>query len=110
MYEGYAQAQNLTNAYVLNDEGSAFLRSAAATVEPFRAAFLPLGNSQVNVLPILSLDNPVPTGISETATTSSTAAPVYNLQGMRVDTSRRSATTGHMKGLYIQGGKKVLVK
>lgn len=85
--------------YMLNAEGSQF-KNTTATVNPFRAYFKPVGSSSLGSLAIGSDDDV--TGIKTIGNLPQTMDDYYNLQGRKVVTPT--------KGLYIVGGKKVVVK
>lgn len=85
--------------YMLNAEGSQF-KNTTATVNPFRAYFKSVGSSSLGSLAIGSDDDV--TGIKTIGNLPQTMDDYYNLQGRKVVTPT--------KGLYIAGGKKVVVK
>ena len=85
--------------YMLNAEGSQF-KNTTATVNPFRAYFKSVGSSSLGSLAIGSDDDV--TGIKTIGNLPQTMDDYYNLQGRKVVTPT--------KGLYIVGGKKVVVK
>ena len=85
--------------YILNAEGSQF-KNTTATVNPFRAYFKSVGSSSLGSLAIGSDDDV--TGIKTIGNLPQTMDDYYNLQGRKVVTPT--------KGLYIVGGKKVVVK
>lgn len=85
--------------YMLNAEGSQF-KNTTATVNPFRAYFKSVGSGSLGSLAIGSDDDV--TGIKTIGNLPQTMDDYYNLQGRKVVTPT--------KGLYIVGGKKVVVK
>ena len=92
----------VTNCYVLNNSGSKFTKSTT-TVEPFRAYFVSraAADSYSEYLTIGSDDGET-TGIQTMDNEQLTIDNYYDLQGRQVATPT--------KGLYIIGGKKVVVK
>ena len=92
-------------AYILakdntNDEIKFFLLDENSnTVSANKAYYVPTNNTSARAL---SLNFGTTTGIAEAAATTASAAATYDLSGRQV-----SKTT---RGLYIVGGKKVLVK
>ena len=92
----------VTNCYVLNNSGSKFTKSTT-TVEPFRAYFVSraAADSYSEYLTIGS-DGGETTGIQTMDNEHLTIDNYYDLQGRQVATPT--------KGLYIIGGKKVVVK
>lgn len=95
-----------TDAYVVNNEGTAFVPSSStATIKPFRAYFtstLPEGE-RLTEIPILADTE----GISEPVTdsqTDSSVQKIYDLQGRTIINGKPN------RGLYIVSGKKVIVK
>lgn len=85
--------------YVLNAAGSQF-KNTTATVDPFRAYFKSVGSGSLGSLAIGSDDDV--TGIKTIGNLPQTMDDYHNLQGRKVVTPT--------KGLYIVGGKKVVVK
>lgn len=86
--------------YVLNAAGSQF-KNTTATVDPFRAYFKSVGSGSLGSLAIGSDDGET-TGIKAIDNEQLTIDNYYDLQGRQVATPT--------KGLYIIGGKKVVVK
>ena len=86
--------------YVLNAAGSQF-KNTTATVDPFRAYFKSVGSGSLGSLAIGSDDGET-TGIQTMDNEQLTIDNYYDLQGRQVATPT--------KGLYIIGGKKVVVK
>ena len=96
---GAAQALTAGEGYILGNgtEGTAFYPCKAGSL-PINKAYL-LGNGESAI--VMNFGNAV-TGINTIAASASAKAPIFDLSGRRVV----KAT----KGLYIQNGKKVIVK
>lgn len=96
---GAARALTAGEGYILGNgtEGTAFYPCKAGSL-PINKAYL-LGNGESAI--VMNFGNAV-TGINTIAAPASTKAPIFDLSGRRVV----KAT----KGLYIQNGKKVIVK
>lgn len=96
---GAAKALTAGEGYILGNgtEGTAFYPCKAGSL-PSNKAYL-LGNGQSAI--VMNFGNAV-TGINTIAAPASAKAPIFDLSGRRVV----KAT----KGLYIQNGKKVIVK
>lgn len=96
---GAAQALTAGEGYILGNgsEGTAFYPCKAGSL-PINKAYL-LGNGESAI--VMNFGNAV-TGINTIAAPASAKAPIFDLSGRRVV----KAT----KGLYIQNGKKVIVK
>lgn len=97
---GAAKALTVGEGYILGNgtEGTAFYPCKAGSL-PINKAYL-LGNGGENAI-VMNFGNAV-TGINTIAAPASAKAPIFDLSGRRVV----KAT----KGLYIQNGKKVIVK
>lgn len=97
---GVAKALTAGEGYILGNgtEGTAFYPCKAGSL-PINKAYL-LGNGGENAI-VMNFGNAV-TGINTIAAPASAKAPIFDLSGRRVV----KAT----KGLYIQNGKKVIVK
>lgn len=96
---GAAQTLTAGEGYILGNgtEGTAFYPCKAGSL-PINKAYL-LGNGENTI--VMNFGNAV-TGINTIAAPASAKAPIFDLSGRRVV----KAT----KGLYIQNGKKVIVK
>lgn len=96
---GVAKALTAGEGYILGNgtEGTAFYPCQAGSL-PINKAYL-LGNGESAI--VMNFGNAV-TGINTIAAPASAKAPIFDLSGRRVV----KAT----KGLYIQNGKKVIVK
>lgn len=97
---GVAKSLTAGEGYILGNgtEGTAFYPCKAGSL-PINKAYL-LGNGGENAI-VMNFGNAV-TGINTIAAPASAKAPIFDLSGRRVV----KAT----KGLYIQNGKKVIVK
>lgn len=97
---GAAQTLTAGEGYILGNgsEGTAFYPCKAGSL-PINKAYL-LGNGESSAI-VMNFGNAV-TGINTIAAPASSKAPIFDLSGRRVV----KAT----KGLYIQNGKKVIVK
>lgn len=96
---GATVATPLTDAYVLNSEGSRFVKTASATTAPFRA-WISTANISSLTMPALRIASGVPSSIGSADCQSAFGEhAVHDLKGHRVDKS---------KGLFIQDGKKYI--
>lgn len=97
---GAAKSLTAGEGYILRNgsEGTAFYPCKAGSL-PINKAYL-LGNGESSAI-VMNFGNAV-TGINTIAASASAKAPIFDLSGRRVV----KAT----KGLYIQNGKKVIVK
>lgn len=97
---GAAKSLTAGDGYILGNgsEGTAFYPCKAGSL-PINKAYL-LGNGESSAI-VMNFGNAV-TGINTIAAPASSKAPIFDLSGRRVV----KAT----KGLYIQNGKKVIVK
>lgn len=97
---GAAKSLTAGDGYILGNgsEGTAFYPCKAGSL-PINKAYL-LGNGESSAI-VMNFGNAV-TGINTIAAPASAKAPIFDLSGRRVV----KAT----KGLYIQNGKKVIVK
>ena len=97
---GAARSLTAGEGYILGNgsEGTAFYPCKAGSL-PINKAYL-LGNGESSAI-VMNFGNAV-TGINTIAAPASTKAPIFDLSGRRVVRAT--------KGLYIQNGKKVIVK
>lgn len=97
-----APIKDKADIYVLNADGSAFV--PGTSVSPFRAYFVPIGNAETASQLTISVPTDATTGINDIIDRHATdgQGTYYNLNGQRV--------SNPSKGIYIQGGKKVIVK
>ena len=97
---GAAKSLTAGDGYILGNgsEGTAFYPCKAGSL-PINKAYL-LGNGESSAI-VMNFGNAV-TGINTIAAPASAKAPIFDLSGRRVV----KAT----KGLYIQNGKKIIVK
>lgn len=97
---GAAKALTAGEGYILGNgtEGTAFYPCKAGSL-PINKAYL-LGNGGESAI-VMNFGNAV-TGINTIAAPASAKAPIFDLSGRRVVKA--------IKGLYIQNGKKVIVK
>lgn len=95
---GETTTMAVTDAYVMNAEGSSFVRTST-NVDPFRAYFQPANLSYATSLAIGS-ESSRPTGIGAVTMPTDGKKGVYTLDGRRVSTVKH--------GVYIIDGKKVV--
>lgn len=103
---GKTVQDNTANIYCLNDAGSAFVLKETGGSAPFRAYFKPgIFDASVTNLGIGSWTGGT-TSISEPSINIGNEAPAtwYSIDG------RRLTTKPTQKGIYIQNGKKVVIK
>jgi hypothetical protein len=100
-FVGTLQGQNIADSYQLNAEGTAFLYTDEGSVAPFRACFQPLKLLGSVLQLFIGSDDGTVTAIRDLQPTGADA-PYYNLNGQRVGQPGR--------GLYVVGGKKVIIR
>lgn len=106
-FVGTPAAATVTNAYTINDDGTAFILNNPAAAKPFSAYFKPrsaeeTGSAKLSI-GIEGDDNGASTGIvSIIPQKEEDGTPAYNLSGQRVEKS--------FKGIVIRNGKKFLNK
>jgi hypothetical protein len=93
-------AENKNN-YVLSNNTIYRVGENSATINPYRAYIQVADAAQANALTFI-VDDEVVTGIEGIATSNEQVGTLYNLNGQRVQSAK--------KGLYIQNGKKVVLK
>lgn len=104
IFKGTTVNDAVTNCYVLNNDGTKFSKSTTS-MEPFRAYFVSRMATAYGDFLAIGSENGDVTAIGAPSTKSEEAIEsnkLYNMKGQRV-----SQPT---KGLYIVGGKKVIVK
>ena len=101
-FVGTLTNKELENVYVMNDDGTSFVKSDKASIRAFRAYFQST-DLWVKAYAALAIASET-TGIGKVTTTQAddTQLPLYNLQGQRVDKQH--------KGIYVRNGKKFIVK
>lgn len=91
-------------AYILNDAGTRFVRTEGVASRPFRACVKANAGNAVGSLPPYLTIGSAATGIRVVDAAATASDRWYNLKGMEVDGRSLPA------GVYIHGGKKVIVK
>ena len=100
-FVGTTCCTNVTNDFLLNNEGNGF-EKATTTLAPFRACFRTVGYTSGSVLPILS-EGSQPTGIDGVPTLQEEQpSAVFSLQGIRQQGLKHTLP----KGIYVVKGKK----
>ncbi len=94
-------AGEITGSYVLDADGSGFVKAKATTRVGSMRAYLKAPDAPEARLSIL-FDDDNTTGISKTQETTASQHVYYNLNGQRVEKPT--------KGLYIQNSRKVVIK
>ena len=101
-FEGSTCSKAVTNNYVLNENGSAFVKTSA-TIPAFQAYFKAWRMANESVLWLNIDSESETTGICRPVVVSQTnQKDVYNLNGQRVQQ--------YTKGIYIVNGKKIVVR
>lgn len=98
-FVGTTIRQELDDVYALNDTGSTF-KHGKATIDPFRAYFTPLADSNASRLIIRSVDSKT-TAIKMPEMEPLVSGEVYTLDGRKVKGNLK-------KGVYIVNGKKMI--
>ena len=100
-FVGNNRSQQAAQAYLLSADGTTFDAQYDVLTPANRAYFTPnsTGAAALSRLYIVKDDGTV--GISKPVVTTDTLAPVYNLQGQRVDSPQH--------GVYIVNGRKVIL-
>ena len=110
-----ATLNNVSNAYLLNDNGNKFVLNNTATVKPFRAYFTPrtLFASLPSSLGIV-IGNGTTTAVMLPIAEEGENVNVYTLSGIKAATVKVTGgvinTNGLKKGIYVIKGKKFIVK
>lgn len=103
-YVGNFRQKSFNDIYVLNGEGTSFVKHDSKDVSSFHAYFVARGNAAAmgNVLNIVKVGDETTTGIDDIVTDrmSDDDAPIYNLSGQRVGKDYR--------GVVIINGKKII--
>ena len=99
MLKGTYCNANLTDVYVLNSRGDFFEKEESVIVNPFNAYFT--GETSTTSKLNISFDA-VPTAIIAVDNIQYDNVKIFDLQGRRVQNAQ--------KGIYIQNGKKVVIK
>jgi hypothetical protein len=106
---GSTKSQTVKEVYMLNNAGKSFVKKSTDTPSgAFRGWF---SGSTISSLSrqALSIGSGSPTGISTTLKDSEVKSALYDLQGRKID-NRKQGNRQLSRGLYIQNGKKILVK
>ena len=99
---GYAN-MSFNNGYKLNATGDFFELTAEGTENPFRAYFVGANSSTTGKTNLVVDFGEIPTAIGEVMIDSNDSKQaIFDLQGRRVQNAQ--------KGIYIQNGKKVVIK
>ncbi len=98
-FVGTTIRQELDDVYALNDTGSTF-KHGKTTIDPFRAYFTPLADSNASRLIIRSVDNKT-TAIKMPEMEPMVTGEIYTLDGRKVKGNLK-------KGVYIVNGKKMI--
>ena len=104
--KGTIAAQELSNIYALNAEGTSFSHAATATVDAFRSYFATTAtaSSSCSALSIRTGDTPTAVlALRPGAEKVITNQSCYTLDGVRVPTPVR-------RGIYIRNGRKIVVQ
>ena len=104
---GSTKSQTVKDVYMLNNAGKSFVKQTDDTPSgAFRGWF---SGSTISSLSrqVLSIGSGSPTGINTTLTDSEVKSALYDLQGRKINVN---VNVNVNKGLYIQNGKKILVK
>jgi putative flippase GtrA len=106
----FSGVSGLTNAYVLNDEGTFF--AANTTVNPFNAYVQKNNGSSVGARVNIGFTDDVVTGIKgvNMKADSNAVHDAYDLQGRRIKSLKANTFGSPSKGVYIIKGKKVVIK
>lgn len=94
--------QTADGAYVLQGDGTTAVRTADATLLPFRAV---IENTAATAQTLTIVFPQMPLGISENTAATPAANAIYDLSGRRMDTMRQLP-----RGIYLKGGRKMVVR
>ena len=112
LFGGTTAQTSVSDAYLLNSEGSMFQSTTEGTVPAFHAYFTDIDGSGAAARSFsIRIDDGQTTALQPSSSIvlpSSSTPPVYNLSGQRVTT--RSHLGNLRKGVYIVDGKKLIVK
>ena len=93
---------SFADAYLLNADGDFFELTAAGEETPFHAIIMPKDGQSGGKLGLGFEMGELPTAINGITVDGENKAPVFDLQGRRIENAQ--------KGLYIRNGKKVVIK
>ena len=103
---GTMKPRTVADAFVINADGTDFVKDSLAYVQPFRSYFTEVaGSTAVSTLGIV-INDETATAVSQQPVTEGTADAVYNLQGVKV--GRRDQLDRMPKGLYVVNGRKII--
>ena len=112
LFGGTTAQTSVSDAYLLNSEGSMFQSTTEGTVAAFHAYFTDIDGSGAAARSFnIRIDDGQTTALQPSSSIilpSSSTLPVYNLSGQHVTT--RSHLGNLRKGVYIVDGKKLIVK
>lgn len=93
---------SFADAYLLNEDGDFFELTDAGEETPFHAIIMPKDGQSGGKLGLGFEMGELPTAINGVTVDGENNAPVFDLQGRRIENAQ--------KGLYIRNGKKVVIK
>lgn len=93
---------SFADAYLLNADGDFFELTASGEETPFHAIIMPKDGQSGGKLGLGFEMGELPTAINGVTVDGENNAPVFDLQGRRIENAQ--------KGLYIRNGKKVVIK
>jgi hypothetical protein len=93
---------SFADAYLLNADGDFFELTASGEETPFHAIIMPKDGQSGGKLGLGFEMGELPTAINGITVDGENNAPIFDLQGRRIENAQ--------KGLYIRNGKKVVIK
>jgi hypothetical protein len=112
LFGGTTAQTSVSDAYLLNSEGSMFQSTTEGTVAAFHAYFTDIDGSGAAARSFnIRIDDGQTTALQPSSSIilpSSSTLPVYNLSGQHVTTPSHLGNL--LKGVYIVDGKKLIVK
>ncbi len=113
-FYGSTYVESVKNAYVMNEEGTAFVYTDKLTnldaMEPY---FLTILNeeSRAASIELPAIPTSAATGIISTKTKTTSSQDIFSISGTHVGKMTNNRLPQGLKpGIYIMGGKKILVK
>ena len=112
-FEGTYEKKTVDDMFVLNDQGSSFVRTESAEIMPFRAWFAESspGGMHANIV-IGDFDAATP--IDSLPRMEEETVDIHSLSGVKVRTVKvrdgKVDTEGLPKGVYVVRGRKIIVK
>lgn len=103
---GAMKSCTVDDAFVMNADGSDFVRDVSVDVSPFRCYFTEIAGSTAAMSLGIVIHDEITTAILRQPEASGAADAIYNLQGVRVGSMDQLGRLP--KGVYFTGGRKII--